>query len=399
MKVAVLGDTHWGVRNDNVILADYQIRFYKEVFFPELEKRRISTIIQLGDLVDRRKYINYHTLHNMKEHFFNVIDNWHWENNPTYLPDTGIDGIGVRGAVKNPNYAPPLNFIGFPGNHDIAKKESIKINSLEELFNVPGVSVAESEGQYGLSWLTSPTEFDLEDPYDGHRLKVLCIPWICDENRDDVMRAIDRSEARACFGHLELAGFEMQKGQLMPYGMDASIFDKFELVVSGHYHSAQRRGNILYAGVPYELTWADWNDPKGFWILDTKTLEMEFVPNPITIHTKIFYDETRADFKKWAAGKFEDVKDHYVKIVVQNRTNVKTFNKFVDKIEKAGAISVQIIDLPLDLSEVVVNPSENITDTSMFDMIKDVITQTKLPNEDQVIALMRELYDEAVEQS
>lgn len=394
MKVALLGDTHWGARNDNKIVAEYQIRFYKEVFFPELEKRRISTIIQLGDLVDRRKYINYHTLHNMKEHLFNVIDNWHWKDNPTHIGEP-IDGHGSRGKIKNPDYRNGMTFIGFPGNHDIAQKESTKINSFEELFNVPGVSVAESEGQYSLWWITAPTQSTLGEHHE--QLKVLYLPWICDENREDSMRAIERSDARVAFGHLELAGFEMQKGQLMPFGMEAITFDKFELVVSGHYHSAQRRGNILYTGTPYELTWADWNDQKGFWILDTVTLETEFVPNPITLHAKVFYDETRADFKKWSAGKFEEVKDKFVKIVVQNRVNNKAFNKFVDKIEKAGAITVQVIDLPLDLSNVSTKPIMADEHVELFDMIEDVIIQANLPNQDKVIGLMRELYEEATQ--
>ena len=36
MKVAILNDTHCGVRNSSDIFLDYQARFYEETFFPYL---------------------------------------------------------------------------------------------------------------------------------------------------------------------------------------------------------------------------------------------------------------------------------------------------------------------------------------------------------------------------
>ena len=57
MKIAVVNDTHWGVRNDNRALADYQKKFWEEIFFPYLKENDIKTIFHLGDIVDRRKYM------------------------------------------------------------------------------------------------------------------------------------------------------------------------------------------------------------------------------------------------------------------------------------------------------------------------------------------------------
>ena len=69
-KVAFLGDTHFGVRNDSLSHASHQRKFYQEVFFPTLKKRGIKDIIQLGDLLDRRKFVNFNTLHQAREMFF-----------------------------------------------------------------------------------------------------------------------------------------------------------------------------------------------------------------------------------------------------------------------------------------------------------------------------------------
>ena len=59
MKIALLNDTHAGVRNNNQIFAEYQGRFYTEIFFPYLKKHDIKHIIHLGDYFDRRRDVNF----------------------------------------------------------------------------------------------------------------------------------------------------------------------------------------------------------------------------------------------------------------------------------------------------------------------------------------------------
>ena len=59
MKIALLNDTHFGARNDSNIFDEYFYKFYNDIFFPYLKENNIKTLIHLGDIVDRRKYINY----------------------------------------------------------------------------------------------------------------------------------------------------------------------------------------------------------------------------------------------------------------------------------------------------------------------------------------------------
>ena len=61
MKIALLNDTHFGARNDSPAFLDYFMRFYNEIFFPYLKDNNIKTLIHLGDVVDRRKFINFKT--------------------------------------------------------------------------------------------------------------------------------------------------------------------------------------------------------------------------------------------------------------------------------------------------------------------------------------------------
>jgi DNA repair exonuclease SbcCD nuclease subunit len=350
----------FGCRNDNRIIAEHQAKFFNEVFFPYLKKNNIQTVIQLGDLVDRRKYINYHTLHNMKQNLFSPLQT--------------EDGF--------------IEFHGFPGNHDIAQKESVKINSLDQLFSVPGIP-----SQQHIFWYQEPQTIKIGG------IDILVLPWICEENQAKAFEQIKKTKAKICLGHLEIIGFDMYGGTIAETGLNQSIFSKFDLVISGHFHSAQRKGNILYTGTPYEMAWSDWNDPKGFWILDTETLDIEMIPNPYTLHSKIFYNDLRPDFKKWINQPFTDVKDKFVKIIVEQRNNVKTFNKFVEKIEMKGALSVHIVELPLNMKIAEDSKLENIQQVDMFDIIVSVVKQNNVPNQDRVVELMKELYDEATHTS
>ena len=67
MKVILITDQHIGARNDNLSFVKYFKKFYDEVFFPYIDKHDITTIINLGDMFDRRKYVNFNTLHFTKE--------------------------------------------------------------------------------------------------------------------------------------------------------------------------------------------------------------------------------------------------------------------------------------------------------------------------------------------
>ena len=62
MKIAILGDTHFGARNRNVVIEAWQRKFYEQVFWPAIDDKSISHIIQVGDYFDSRKWLNIQTL-------------------------------------------------------------------------------------------------------------------------------------------------------------------------------------------------------------------------------------------------------------------------------------------------------------------------------------------------
>lgn len=350
MKVAIINDTHWGVRNDSTHFLAYFEKFYSEKFFPELVSRGITRILHLGDLVDRRKYININTANKLRTIFFEEAERLGMEIDVTI------------------------------GNHDTYFKNTNEVNSLSEL----------TRGYNYVRLYTRATEIEI----DG-RL-ILLIPWICDDNREHTIEMINKTKAIVAMGHLELSGFQMYKGVPQHHGDDPSMFGSFDVVLSGHYHHRSTSGNISYLGAPCEYTWSDHNDDRGFHIFDTDTLELEFVKNPFTMFKKAFYDDINMSEEELMELQFEDCANSIVKLVVRNKNNPHLFDKFVDAIEKAKPYDLQIVEdhmnLNLEDDMEIVSEAE-----STLDIFKKYIRQLAIPENKQhnLEKTIIELYDEA----
>lgn len=297
MKAALVTDTHFGARSDSIPFDNFFRKFYMECFWPEIDRQEIKTIFHLGDCFDRRKYINFNTLNSCREYFF--------------------DQAKQRG----------IKVIMIVGNHDTFFKNTNSVNSphllLQEYNNVQAYS--------------SPTEFD----FDG--CQILLMPWICTDNYNECMEAIKQSSSPVMFGHLEIAGFQMYKGHENDEGFDPKIFSKFERVYTGHFHHRSSDRNITYLGNPYELTWADFEDPRGFHVFDSVEKTVEFIQNPFNIFSKIYYDDTKnIDFKQ------EHYENKHLKLIVVNKTDFYKFEQFLEKLEKCNPLELKIIE---DMSE------------------------------------------------
>jgi DNA repair exonuclease SbcCD nuclease subunit len=309
MRIALITDTHFGGRGDSPVFSEYLGKFYQDVFFPYLKENNITKIIHLGDIVDRRKYISYLSLRHFKKQFIEPVI----ENN--------ID----------------LDII--IGNHDTFYKNTNDVNCMTELFgtNKPN----------NINWHTQATDM----VFDG--CNILFVPWICSGNFEHTMETMSSTKAEIVFGHLELAGFEMQKGNIIDHGYDPKMFSKFDTVLTGHYHHRSTRGNVTYLGCPYEIVWSDHDDPKGFHVFDTDTREIEFVENPLTLFEKYFYDDLDKEHGDVVLDDYSHLRGKFVKVVVQNKVNPYWFDSVIDRIERAQVADLQVVEdhLHLDLEE------------------------------------------------
>ena len=317
MKIALLNDTHFGCRNDSPAFIEYQNKFYNDLFFPYLQKNNIKTLIHLGDVVDRRKFINHNTAHNFKKVFWNRLD------------ELGVDTHIII------------------GNHDTYYKNTNEVNAMQNL------DISKDAKVY-----THATTVD----FDG--LPILFIPWICDDNEAETIRTIENTQSTIAMGHLEIKGFEMHNGHMNEHGTEKSVFKRFEKVMSGHFHKKSDDGHIYYLGTQYEMTWSDYNCPKGFHIFDTQTRELTRVPNPITMFEKIVYNDTKQSYSNIDISQY---KDKHIKVIVEEKTDTNMFGQFIDRLHNE-----------IDTHEVnVIEDSFNINasaDVNVVDQGEDTLT-------------------------
>jgi len=350
MKIAIINDTHAGARGDSPLFNEYFFKFWENTFFPYLKENNITTICHLGDVVDRRKFINYVTLNSWRKRFFNRIQN---------------EGIDMHILV---------------GNHDVTYKNTNDINAMNELFvHYNNVSV-----------YINPV--DLE--FDGTSIGI--VPWINSENYQESMEFLKNTKSEIIFGHFEIAGFEMDRGNVCHSGLERGVFDRFDMVLSGHFHHKSSSGAIHYLGNQYEMTWADYDDTRGFHVFDTDTRELTFVANPYKMFHKVYYDDETQDSDYWKNKDFLTYKDCCVKVVVISKTNPYLFDGIIDKLYEAGAADISIVE---DFSQAdLQKDDENIdqTEDTMTILSKYIDSVPINVDSEKMKTLMREMYVEAI---
>jgi len=347
MKIAILNDTHAGMRNSSDIFIQYQEKFYSEVFFPYLKEHGIKQIIHLGDYYDHRKFINFKAQNANRQMFLNV------------LKEEGIH----------------MDII--PGNHDVFYKNTNELCSLKELL-----------GYYtsNVNIVMKPKVLD----YDGCSIALL--PWINSENYVDSINFIKTCKASILGAHLELVGFDMMKGLPNTHGMTTEYFDRFEMVLSGHFHTKSSQGNIHYLGSQMEFTWADADDPKYFHVLDTETRELTPVCNPHTIFEKVVYNDEETDYNSYDVTRLND---KFIKVIVAKKKDPYMFDRFIDKINQQNIYELKIAEtfdefIGENISDEVVSLEDT---TQLLDSYVDAV-ETDL-DKDKIKNLMRNLFVEA----
>lgn len=347
MKVAVLNDTHCGIRNSSEIFLNNAADFYSNVFFPYCEEHDIKQIVHLGDYYDHRKFVNFKALNHNRKVFLDPMRK-----------------LGMRMDI-------------IPGNHDTYYKNTNDLNSLKELLgyymNEVHIIMEPKVMEYG-------------------SLKLAMIPWINQENYDSTMKFIEDCKADWLGAHLDLAGFEMMRGVKNVHGMDHKLFKKFEQVLTGHFHVGSKQDNVWYLGSQMEFFWSDAGDPKYFHVIDTETREIERVRNPHTLFHKVIYNDEKMDYNTYDVSQ---MKKKFVKVVVVNKKDTFSFDRFVDRIQSVDIHELKIAE---NFNEFI---GENVEDEAIeFDDTPTIVdsyvdgVDTDL-DKDKIKIQMRELMTEA----
>ena len=290
--IALLPDIHFGAKKNNPHFLSELVNFFDNTFFPTINERSVDFVVSLGDVFDNRKGVS-------------------WE---------------VLDAIQNVFTLVARDYFMIVGNHDATFKNTIKYNGLKTIFG-------------NSDWfdiVDKPIEFD----------NLLLIPWICDDNKEEVNKALKSSKADIVLGHFELNGYELAKGQRFESkdGMDDRLLQRFKFVGSGHFHQPSSKGNVHYLGAVQELTWADAGEPRGFWLLDTETYKKEFFPNPYRMFYELHYPNDSPDIpenkiiriiKEVEDKSYTKFEDYVSKVMMKNPIELSIKVKEVQKEEAA----------------------------------------------------------------
>ena len=320
MKIAIITDQHFGARNDSIHFLDYYEKFYSGTFFPALEEHGIGTVLILGDTFDRRKYVNFYTLKRAREMFFDKL------------------------------YAKGIQVHMLAGNHDTYFKNTNDVNSVDLLL----------QEYTNIQVISQPKTITVKDT------QICMMPWICPENYSNSLAELQNTSADICMGHFEIQGFAMYRGMPSQEGLSRELFRKFDFTFSGHYHHRSSADGIHYLGNPYELTWQDYNDTRGFHIFDLVTRDLTFIENPNVMFHKIVYDDKEESITEITSKDVSKFANTYVKVVVLNKTNPYLFDKFMEKLYQANPVDITIAEDFTDLTEGV--------EDDMIDQAEDTLT-------------------------
>lgn len=311
MKHIIVSDTHVGCRDDNPHIAKHQRDVWAYIL-DYAEANDIRHFYHLGDFFDNRKKISLKTMEEV-EHLTCALDE---------------RGITVDLLV---------------GNHDTAYKNTNRVNSPE--------------------FLLDPTIFRvfIEDVTEEN--DIIFVNWLNSENFEDAVKKIESSKAKYCFGHFDINGFKFQKdGKTSESVLNQSSFFRFQKVLSGHFHTRQAVGNIEYIGSPFEMTWADHDDPKGFTVFDDEAGTFDFVPHGIHLFQLMYIGESVKSPDNFNTPRLQTMDELAGRIVrVVTKLSDKDNEKLIANLSKFNPAQLQLVPtvVTVNLSNVQVDVGLN----------------------------------------
>lgn len=224
--VYLIGDTHFGIKNNAIEWSEIQKDFFINVFLKNIEEdfdEDRDILVFEGDIFHYREAVNVRVQNEVLDLF-------------TILAKRFKRGV-----------------FAITGNHDTYYKDKSEIHSLRAIGNLAdNVYVFES-----------PEILSINDSHN-----FLMLPWVEDPNKLRNILADHKQFCQYVICHADVVGFKYNKWVTIEKGLEKESFSDYSRVYSGHIHIRQEKGNILYTGTPYQMDRGDSGNTKGFYRLD-----------------------------------------------------------------------------------------------------------------------------------
>jgi DNA repair exonuclease SbcCD nuclease subunit len=353
-KVCLITDSHWGIRGGSRSFANNQKEFYKYCFFPYLDSHpEIKTIWHLGDAFDKRKNIDFVVLQEAKEMFYD----------PARERNLQIEEIA--------------------GNHDVYHRNTNRVNA-------PELIIAEQYDNVNI------IAHEVESLVYDNR-KVDFVPWFHGTDMEqDIIDYLKHSDSDILVGHLELSGFPMNPGVINLHGLDPDTLRRYDMVLSGHFHTRSQKGHITYLGAPTEYDWGDYGDPRGFHVLDLEDMSLEFIENP---HKMFYKFVITKDFDISKLGCH--LTNKQVRAIQGDTCSVEKFDSVIDEIRSYSPNDLDIIERDeleslRDLNEDDSDPEIISTQEFIVNAVSDMDLTSH--ERDEMIGFLSSLYTESLDE-
>ena len=289
---SIISDAHFGQKAHSKGVFLSQMQFFHEQFFPYLLKNNIKTVFHLGDLTHNRNVIDLWILQELKTQFFSFFE-------------------------KN-----KITFYTLLGNHDIVYRNSLSHSFPKENLN---------EFEY-VKVIDEPTKVSIG------KYTIGLMPWIVDLKNYSLPDKCD-----ILMGHFDIQSMPMLTNIMSHEGHLVDEFKSYKHVFSGHYHIKSDKDNIHYVGTQYQLSWNDFDQTKGFYVV-RDNYQFEYIENVITPRfMKIYYKEIAGDCEIRLAGDGDErnisklqaielAKKNYLKVFVEKCSNQIEFDRFYDSL-------------------------------------------------------------------
>lgn len=344
-KSIVIGDLHF---DDKASIIDNEkdylnkIKVLQNQVFPYMKENNIKTLIQVGDWTSKRTQLNTYVQHHMKEDIFDYCES---------------EDIHIYYIV---------------GNHDIYYKNSLDIFTLE-IFE-------KAYDNFHVIKRDEIIQFWDKQYY--------FIPWMLPEDEPRIQKVLKDNKVDKVFAHAEMKDFSVSKTYKSTHGLDKNYFKNIP-VITGHYHLKQQKDNIFFIGTPFENTWMDFKESKGFYVLDhTVSVEedMLFIKNDSTLmHLKVFinseektikvYGNIEAELKIGTKTDYSILKNNKVKIYLDldNAYNKRVIEKIKEQVQ---SYRVEILEDKIIKEEKVEVTVDNIVEYNINSAITERLETT-----------------------
>lgn len=231
-KVTMSTDWHFGKSNgkfDNIILKGIEDQCN------HAKQNNITTMINMGDILDVKQTISTNTLNYLSKAFEIVNETF----NTVYVI------VGNHDLSKK-------------GNHDISKNTYDTNSHNLRIFNA----------------YSNVKVIDEPKIYEILGKKFYLLPYLPNE----IMLTHNFPKANYLCGHLEVQGFMLNQFIKAEHGIDEQLFtNMYDHVFLGHFHKKQNKGNLSYIGNLCRFFYGENDDERGWTILDVNTNEIEFI--------------------------------------------------------------------------------------------------------------------------